>query len=92
MTQTLALEWAQYNINVNCIAPGSTLSGRFKASIENRSKEDMKKISDTGKSILTKPALPEHISSVVHFLLSEESCYISGQIIRVDGGQFTSPI
>ena len=43
-------------------------------------------------SILERPAFPEYISSVVKFLLSEDSKYISGQVIRIDGGQFTSPI
>ena len=62
------------------------------SSIKNRSKEDMEKILNAGESILMKPALPEYISSVIYFLLSDQSKYISGQVIRVDGGQFTSPI
>ena len=81
-----------YGINVNCIAPGAILTGRFKATIKNRSIEDQEKILSEEKSILLNPAEPEYISSVVEFLLSDESKYISGQIIRVDGGQITSPI
>jgi len=49
-------------------------------------------LNDTSSSILNKPALPEYISSVVRFLLSEEAKYITGQVIRIDGGQFTSPM
>jgi len=92
LTRSVATEMRPYGVNVNCIAPSATLSGRFLATLENRSKEDREKIMSKSKSILTRPALSEYISSVVHFLLSDESKYISGQVIRIDGGQFTSPI
>jgi len=92
LTRSVAVEMRPFNINVNCIAPGATLTGRFKNTLNNRSKEDIEKLNDTSSSILNKPALPEYISSVVNFLLSEEAKYISGQVIRIDGGQFTSPI
>ena len=83
---------ATFGVIINCIAPGATLTGRFRATLQNRSKEDKEKIMSKGKSILTRPAEPEYISSVVNFLLSDESKYISGQVIRIDGGQLTSPI
>ena len=92
LTRSIAAEMRPYGINVNCIAPGGAFSGRFKATLEDRSKEDREKILSTHNSILLQPALPEHISSVVSFLLSNESQYISGQVIRIDGGQSTSPI
>ena len=92
LTRSVAVEMRPFNINVNCIAPGATLTGRFKSTLNNRSKEDIEKLNDTSFSILNKPALPEYISSVVNFLLSEEAKYISGQVIRIDGGQFTSPM
>jgi NAD(P)-dependent dehydrogenase (short-subunit alcohol dehydrogenase family) len=91
-TKCVAVEMRSYGININCIAPGGTLTGRFNSNIENRSKDDLKKINSKDESILLKPAKPEYISSVVKFLLSEDSKYISGQILRIDGGQFTSPI
>ena len=55
-------------------------------------KEDQKKILSKSKSILLNPAKPKYISSVVEFLVSDKSKYISGQTIRIDGGQITSPI
>ena len=73
-------------------SPGATLTGRFLGTLDNRTKEDREKFFSKGESILTKPATPEYISSVVDFLVSDKSKYISGQVIRVDGGQFTSPI
>ena len=92
LTRCVAAEMRPYSVNVNCIAPGATLTGRFNATLDNRSNEDKEKIFNSTESILTKPALPEYISSVVHFLLSDESKYISGQVVRIDGGQLTSPI
>ena len=92
LTKSVAVEMRPFGVNVNCIAPGATLTGRFKETIKNRSKEDKEKIYSDDKSILMKAALPEYISSVVHFLLSNSSKYISGQVIRVDGGQNTTPM
>jgi len=92
LTRSVAAEMRPFGVNVNCIAPGATMTGRFRATLQNRSKEDKEKIMSKGKSILTRPAEPEYISSVVDFLLSDESKYISGQVIRIDGGQLTSPI
>jgi NAD(P)-dependent dehydrogenase (short-subunit alcohol dehydrogenase family) len=92
LTRSVAAELRDYGVNVNCIAPGASLSGRFNATLENRSAEDREKILSNSSSILLRPAEPEYISSVVNFLLSEESKYITGQVIRIDGGQSISPI
>jgi 3-oxoacyl-[acyl-carrier protein] reductase len=92
LTRCVATELRPYGINVNCIAPGATLTGRFNATLSQRSEVDRQKITATTGSFLEKPAKPESISSVVEFLLSSASDYISGQVIRIDGGQFTSPI
>ena len=91
LTRSVASEMRDYGINVNCISPAATLTGRFLANLKNRSKEDLEKIKNKDSSILKKPAKPEYISSVVDFLISEKSKYISGQVIRIDGGQFTFP-
>lgn len=92
LTRSVATEMRPYGLNINCVAPGATMTGRFKANLQNRSFEDKEKIMSKDKSILTRPAEPEYISSIVYFLISDESKYISGQVIRIDGGQFTSPI
>lgn len=91
LTRSVAAELREYDICVNCIAPGPTLTGRFKDTISNRTEKDLEKIKG-GTSFLTKVADPIHISYLVEFLLSVKSDYISGQVIRIDGGQFTSPI
>lgn len=92
LTRCVAVELRDFDINVNCISPGGTLTGRFQATIKDRSKEDKEKIFNEDASFLKKPADPAYISSVVKFLISEDSDYISGQVVRIDGGQITSPV
>ena len=92
LTRCVATELRDYDVNVNCIAPGATLTGRFMATMESRSQVDKEKIFATDASFLKKPADPKYVSSVVEFLLSPASDYISGQVIRIDGGQFTTPM
>ena len=53
------------------------MTGRFNSNLVYRSNDDKVKINSKNESILLKPALPEYIASVVNFLLSDESKYIS---------------
>ncbi len=80
LTRTLALEFARFNINVNCVAPGAT-----KTPMTATIPEDIaKRLSD--KIPLKRFAEPEEIANVHLFLVSDESSYITGQCIFVDGG------
>jgi len=80
MTKALALEWAGFGINVNCIAPGFFETEMIKEHDETQRKFLMFKIpfKRTGK--------PEEIVGTVIFLASEASDYITGETIFVDGG------
>lgn len=80
LTKTLAKELASKNILVNAIAPGF---------IETPMTEGLKE--ETKENILIQIPLksfgkPEDIANVVGFLASEDSRYITGQVISVDGG------
>ena len=92
LTRATAVSLRDFNINVNSIAPGGTLTGRFLATIKDRSKKDREKIFSKTDSKLLKPATPDDISGVVSFLLSSQAAYVSGQIIRIDGAQSPFPI
>lgn len=82
MTKVLALEWGQYNINVNSIGPWY-----FKTPLTEKLLADQKYVSDIlAVTPLNRVGeLPELVGPVV-FLSSEAGSYVSGQTLFVDGG------
>lgn len=80
MTYTLALELSRYNINVNAIAPGF-----IQTPMTDKVPEDIKE-QFIQKVPLKKMGQPEDIAHTVCFLSSDESSYITGQVLGVDGG------
>ncbi len=85
LTKVLAVEWGQYNINVNSVSPGQTRTG-LSETIEKLA-EGFPTWEEREKTIPLKRAnKPEDIASVVLFLASSEADNISGQDIIVDGG------
>ncbi len=80
LTRTLALEWARYNIAVNCIAPGGVKT-RMTAAIPEKLMEGLLE-----KIPFKRMAEPEEIAAVHAFLASDEASYITGQTIFVDAG------
>jgi 3-oxoacyl-[acyl-carrier protein] reductase len=80
LTRTLALEWARYNVLVNCVAPGATHT-RMTEGIPEKIKEAI-----VGKIPLRRLAEPEEIAAAHLFLVSDEAAYITGQVLFVDGG------
>ena len=79
-TKSAAKELAEYKIRVNAIAPGMVGSERFKAVLAERFAQ---KVNDIPFGRL---AEPDEIASLCLFLASDQSGYITGQIIGVDGG------
>jgi len=88
-TRCLAAELRPHGINVNSIAPGATNTGRFRATLADRTPGDIERFK--GKGRLERLAEPEDIAKVVEFFLSPASSFISGQVLRIDGAQFTTP-
>ncbi|WP_174733950.1 SDR family NAD(P)-dependent oxidoreductase [Mesobacillus harenae] len=82
MTKVLALEWGQYNINVNSIGPWY-----FKTPLTEKLLADEKYVSDILAVTPLKRIgeLPELVGPVV-FLSSKAGSYVSGQTLFVDGG------
>ena len=69
---------------------GNVKTGRFMSTLKGRNEHDLNNINSTSK--LDRVANPSDISPVVEFLLSEASDFISGELIRVDGGLFPQPM
>lgn len=79
-TKSAAKELAEYHIRVNAIAPGMVGSERFKAVLEEKFAQ---KINDIPFGRL---ATPDEVANLCLFLASDNSSYLTGQIIGVDGG------
>ena len=80
-TKSLSKELASFNIRVNSISPGLTDTDLMKENTkENIIQEEIKKIS------LKRVASTNEIAAIILFLASEDSSYINGQNIVVDGG------
>lgn len=79
-TKTLAAELADYNIRVNAIAPG-VIQTEMTAGLPQEFYDRQMQ-----KSAIKRLGLPSEVSGVLVFLASDLSSYVTGQIIRVDGG------
>ena len=81
LTKTLSFQLARDNVTVNAISPGYTKKDGNHSAL---SQDEWDKI--VNKIPLSRLARPEDIANLVNFLLSSEASYITGQVIKVDGG------
>jgi len=86
LTKRLALELGRHGINVNAVAPGliRTEMGEGVQPAEEHG-ERMRYFEEN--SILRRVGGPEEVANVALFLASDESSFITGQVITVDGGR-----
>ena len=80
LTKGMAIDLAPYNIRVNTIAPGPILS---------RS-PDGTPPRESAMALLRRTGGPEEVAAVAAFLASDESSYVTGERIAVDGGAFVN--
>ena len=82
LTMSLAHDWAEYGITVNCLAPGW-----FRTAQSEGLYADAEWLSMLKERIpLNRPGQPQDLDGAVVFLASESSRYVTGQTILVDGG------
>lgn len=81
MTQVMALEWGQYNINVNAVSPTVVLTELGKKAWAGKVGEEMKR-----KIPRRRFAYPEEIAATVAYLASDASDMIHGENVLIDGG------
>lgn len=82
LTKTLAKELGPSGVNVNCVAPGivrTEMTASLSAEVIAKS---------VAESALGRMGEPEEVASVVAFLLSDRARYVTGEVIKIDGGQY----
>jgi len=82
LSKTLAKELGKFNVNVNVVAPGLVMTDMAKGmplEALNRS---------TNETVLGRIATPEECADVVVFLCSDRARHVTGEVIKVDGGQY----
>ena len=85
LTKVAATELGKYRIRVNCVAPGAILTERTK-------QEDPRYATTWCKEApLGRVGMPEDVGNAVVFLASQQSSFVSGQTLWVDGATFTKP-
>jgi len=87
-TKCMAVEWAQYNIRVNAIAPGPIDTALFNAKFAVAPKDEAEKQLSAVRNrvALARIGQPSEIADAMCFLASDASSFITGQTIIVDGG------
>jgi len=82
-SKAVALELAPFNINVNCIAPGTIATGETKKLFYS----DKNKVEKILRNVpMNKPGTTKDIANLSLYLASEDAKYITGSVIPVDGG------
>lgn len=75
LTRSMAIEFAKYGIRANCVRPGATMTPMLPY------EKGMEKTIPVNRV-----AEPEDVAKVIKFLIGEESSYVTGECITVDGG------
>ena len=82
MSKSLSIEYAKKNININCISPGF-----IKTAMTDKIDDKMKELI-TSKIPAARLGDPEDIANAVIFLASNQSDYINGETLHVNGGMY----
>jgi 3-oxoacyl-[acyl-carrier protein] reductase len=82
LTKTVARELAKFNVNCNAVAPGLIETEMMKQAPDDVRQRALAEI------VLGRLGTPEEVAWVVTFLCSEKARHITGEVIKVDGGQY----
>src|SRR5690606_13801226 len=81
LSRTLAVEWAQYGIRVNCIAPGLIESSGFEHYPESARRSFHR------ANPMLRVGSPPGVDEACCYLLSPAASFITGEVLTIDGGQ-----
>jgi NAD(P)-dependent dehydrogenase (short-subunit alcohol dehydrogenase family) len=88
MSKSMALDLGPFNIRVNCVCPGMTLTPAMDTLLAQMgvSVEEAERTFLGPRCILKRFAKPEEIANAILFLASDEASYMTGATLVVDGG------
>jgi NAD(P)-dependent dehydrogenase (short-subunit alcohol dehydrogenase family) len=82
LCKTMAVEWAEHGVTVNCIGPG-----RFRTRMtEDVFADETKRAKFLGVIPMRRAGVPDDLAGAAVFLASESSSYVTGQSLYIDGG------
>lgn len=91
LTRSLALDHARQGIRVNAVAPGDTVVERWRSRVDSDAAFD-DYLDELGSALpMGRVGQPDEIARAMLFLASDDSSYITGQILVVDGGNTAGP-
>ncbi|MCL5261547.1 MAG: SDR family oxidoreductase [Gammaproteobacteria bacterium] len=91
LTKSTAIDYAPYNIRVNCVCPGTIDTPMYKQIVQRYAKKHRLSIAATfAKFGISQPiqrtGKPEEVASLVGYLCSDHANYMTGSLVTIDGG------